>query len=124
MDLESQLKAFGHAQVLVVLKPKKTRRVGSRTALAVAETAAMQEEAATTLKPLFRRFADSRTQILAKETKRVAARRGGLESMGVSPARATPPPAMRYFPNLGVMLGTVDKKGLKALHARKKEVAA
>ena len=124
MDLESQLKAFGHAQVLVVLKPKKTKRVGSRTALALPETAAMQEEAASTLKPLFRRFADSRTQILAKETKRAASRRGGLESMGVTPARSTPPPPARYFPNLGVMLGTVDKKGLKALHARKKEVAA
>jgi subtilisin len=124
MDLESQLKAFGHAQVLVVLKPKKTKRVGSRTSLAVAETAAVQEEAADALKPLFRRFADSRTQILAKETKRAATRRGGLESMGVAPARSTPPPAARYFPNLGVMLGTVDKKGLKALHARKKEVAA
>jgi hypothetical protein len=79
MDLESQLKAFGHAQVLVVLKPKRTKRVGARTALAVAETTAMQEEAASTLKPLFRRFADSRKQILAKETKRVATRRGGLE---------------------------------------------
>lgn len=124
MDLESQLKAFGHAQVLVVLKPKKTKRVGSRTALAVPETTAMQEEAADTLKPLFRRFADSRTQILAKETRRAATRRGGLESMGVGPARSTPPPSARYFPNLGVMLGTVDKKGLKALHARKKEVAA
>jgi subtilisin len=129
MDLESQLKAFGHAQVLVVLKPKKTKRVGSRMALAVTETAAMQEDAASTLRPLFRRFADSRTQILAKETKRAATRRGGLESAGiaVAPARSTraaPPPAARYFPNLGVMLGTVDKKGLKALHARKKEVAA
>ena len=126
MDLESQLKAFGHAQVLVVLKPKKTKRVGSRTALAVTETAAIQEEAASTLKPLFRRFADSRTQILAKEAKGVAARRGGRESIGigVASARSTPPPATRYFPNLGVMLGTVDKKGLKALHARKKEVAA
>lgn len=124
MDLESQLKAFGHAQVLVVLKPKKTKRVGSRTALALAETAAMQEEAAGALKPLFRRFPDSRTQLLAKETTRAATRRGGLESMGVPPARSTPPPATRYFPNLGVMLGTVDRKGLKALHARKKEVAA
>ena len=43
MDLESQLKAFGHAQVLVVLKPKKTKRVGSRTALAVPETAGSAE---------------------------------------------------------------------------------
>jgi subtilisin family serine protease len=124
MDLESQLKAFGHAQVVVVLKPKKTKRVGSRTALAVSETTALQEEAASTLKPLFRRFADSRTQILAKETKRAAARRGGRESMGVAPARSTPPPPSRYFPNLGVMLGTVDRKGLKALNSHKKEVAA
>ena len=60
MDLESQLKAFGHAQVLVVLKPKKTKRVGSRTALALPETAAMQEEAAEHAEaavPALRRFA-------------------------------------------------------------------
>jgi hypothetical protein len=56
------------------------------------------------LTPKFRRFADSRTQILAKETKRVAARRGGLESMGVTPARKKRVAAVMDEPEFSLIL--------------------
>jgi subtilisin len=121
MTLNEQLKAFGHARVVVVLKPKKTRKVGSRTALALSETVALQQDAAGKLQTCFKRFEQSRTQLLAAESQRQ------LPAVEAKPlpvrASASKPAAARYYPNLGVMLGTVDKRGLKALRKKKKEVA-
>jgi subtilisin len=127
MELEDQLAAFGHARVVVVLKPKRTRREGSRTELALAETISLQQDVAAKLGPVFKTFTNSRTQVIAKEAAQMARRSIVANAIADAPppptSRRRPPPA-RYFPNLGVMLGTVDRRGLTNLRKRDREVAA
>jgi subtilisin family serine protease len=126
MTLEEQLSSAGHARVLLVLKPQKNRRVDGRTALALDETIALQQEAAHTLRPCFKEFRNSRTATLARELSAARAARGVVFDFAPDPGIETvgDTDAIDYYPNLGVMLGTVDAAGLAALADNGKEVRA
>lgn len=122
MTLDEQLTSAGHARVLVVLKPMKTKR---RT-LVLEETIALRHDAALAIKPCFRNFRNSRPAVLARELFASRALRGltfdyepdpGADALGDSDA-------FDYYPNLGIMLGTVDRNGLAALVGDEVEVAA
>lgn len=124
--LEEQFSGAGHARVLVVLKPQKTTRVDGRSALAVDDTIALQIEAARSITPHFKKFRNSRTAVFERELAQSRASQGlsfafapdpGVEAVGKSDA-------YDYYPNLGVMLGTVDQAGLAALRGNSREVRA
>lgn len=127
MDLQEQLKAFGHARVIVVLKPRKTRRRDGHRELALAETIDLQQDVAQQCGKYFRPFADSRTQLIANDLHRgrgAAPDRAGMERAIMARTTTKARPAFRYFRHLGVMFGTVDRKGLNRLIASKSAVAS
>lgn len=93
--VEQDLKARGVAQVIVVLH----QDVGAASA---------DSSAARTVQSCFR--LSERSQASALRTSLVT--RGGLAA-----ARVPPESPGRIFPNLGIMLGTVDRDGLAALQA-------
>ena len=98
--LDDEIQALGATTVIVVLKTTGTPN---------ADAAAARSVDPNDLKKHFSRDASSQGAALAAEL------RSGS-------ARVPPPPAMRYYPNLGVMLGTVDKQGLAGLRGDKKRV--
>lgn len=94
-NIEEQLKAFGSAQVLVILK----------------QPAQFEQAAAAIGKHFHNAEASPLTSIAAG----LSLRRGG----GSRAAKVKLPPAMRVYPNLGLAFGTVDKEGLAALRKDK-----
>ncbi len=61
---------------------------------------------------------------LKKYFKKQANSQGAaLSASGMEGLASTSAPAVHYYPNLGLMLGTVDKKGLAGLRADKKRVS-
>lgn len=95
---EEQLKAFGVAQVLVILRQP-----------------AMAKSASTALGKHFRNAETSPQSSIAAA---LSLRHGG----GGRPARVVVPPPMRVYPHLGIAFGTVDKQGLAALRQDKGNV--
>ncbi len=123
MTIDEKIARDGHAQVLVVLKPSKLVREHGRMALDVGATRDLQAEAAKGLESHFSRFRDAREVTIAREL-RVQIKSGTGQA---ALAAETAPPrakAFRYFPNLGVMLGTVDAAGLMALEARRDDTVS
>jgi subtilisin family serine protease len=95
---EQQLKATGLAQVVVVLK---------KTVAASAPSAGLAAHFSSGL--------SSQAAALAAAHDRSG---GGRGKRAAAPAKP-----VRHFPNLGIVLGTVDAAGLKALRQDKKSVA-
>ncbi len=132
MTIQEQLEAMGHARVIVVLKPMRKKRAGERMSLALSETISLQQEAARTLEKFFKPFSNSRTTILAREIDTLRDHAGqapGQAIADIAPSRplyASDPNAaavqentgLRYFPNLGILFGTVDEKGMDGLRSR------
>jgi subtilisin len=117
MTPEQQLDAMGHARVMVVLKPQKFTKVDGGTALAVNETISLQQDAAHSLRKHFRSFRNSRSAMLSRAEplgavadllKAAAPLKYVVDEKAKS---VTPSNAVQYFPNLGIMLGTVDRGG-------------
>jgi subtilisin len=124
MTPEEQLQAMGHARVLVVLKPQKLKTTDGRRALALDETISLQQDAAHALRKHFRSFRNSRSAILARGI--AASFTEASQPRYVVDAKAKPvgvSSAVQYFPNLGIMLGTVDREGFAALKKNAKEVS-
>ncbi len=121
MDAEQKIARDGHAQVIVVLKPAKRVREGGRLALDLGGTRDLQTEAAKTLERHFSRFQNAREVVIAKEMREHLKSAGGDLALGLAVDVQTPPRAksVRVFPNLGIMLGTVDAPGLHALEAER-----
>ncbi len=117
MEFKDQFALHGHARVLVVLKPKKEIRVGGQLALDQAGTYTLQQQAANDVGRCFKSFRDSRESQIAQEMASLSMERSARSTSTVSKG-------MRYYANLGVMLGTVDEAGLKAMRKRTKEIAA
>lgn len=120
-DLKEQLDLFGHAEVLVVLKPEKRVREDGRLSLDLATTRDLQQEAAGALTTHFSRFESSREVIMARELRQQPNLRSA--QFNGAPKHAPRARSVRYFPNLGVMLGTVDKQGYEALSKDETAVA-
>lgn len=125
MTPAQQLEAIGHARVLVVLKPSATKKQDGQTRLALSETISLQQEVARDLRKHFRSFRNSRFSQIAREVAaqpmfksieyKVDERAKSIGSVG-------PQSPVQYFPNLGIMLGTVDRAGLAALQKNGKAV--
>jgi subtilisin len=119
---EHQLKSLGHARVMAVLRHRFDNDVvlrGQQPAQFIQES---QDAVANRLMPLFSRFDNSRSQLIfeAKLRKHQAMVAG---DEGTALTAAEPPPAVLYFRNLGVLLGTVDAAGLTALTENKRDIA-
>lgn len=125
MTPAEQLQAMGHARVLVVLKPNKKKKQDGRMALSLEDTIPLQQEAAHQLRKCFRSFRNSRFTTLARElSSAVDTGADALEYLVDQNAKSfASQTAVQYFPNLGIMLGTVDRDGLKALEKNHKEVS-
>jgi subtilisin family serine protease len=106
--IEEQLKATGLAQVIVVLK-EPVRRRGKAATRPVAETATLSDLDAIrrSLEP---HFSDSQ---FTRDGALATAIRFRMRHRQESAALRTP--RARLFPNLGLMLGSVDKAGLQGL---------
>ena len=126
MTLEDQLDSIGHATVLVVLKPEVRRKTDGKIALALEETAELQQFAAHALRKCFRTFANSRKCTMAREFLASAVTADALPEYVEDPRAkaAGANSAFDYYPNLGIMVGTVDRDGLAALMANDSEVRA
>ena len=96
--IAQQLKATGIAQVMVILKSLPTSARGLAAALASRARNAPQ------LRAHFTSSANSQNSQIARATRSVSATR----------ARSAVTP-YRMYPNLGVILGTVDRAGLSGL---------
>lgn len=137
MAIEDELESSGHARVFVVLKPTKQRKVDGKVTVALAETISLQQEAAQSISSCFRSFKNSRMSEMARElasssqptVRSVAApdspmRRGRPDYVRDEHTEAVPENAgVRYFPYLGMMMGTVDRAGLAELRDKTDEVA-
>jgi subtilisin len=115
--ITQEMQARGVAQVMVILKnPPEAGRTAS---LRAGTTAAARVSSG--LGRLSRHFRSS--ELSQTSALMTAARSGRSVSasrrLGVShrKTRASRPPEARYYPNLGIMLGTVDHQGLAALRA-------
>jgi subtilisin family serine protease len=123
-----QITAYGVAQVIVVLKPSAVAAPAARPspAMAAAVPVATSRRAAGGAEPvvmdLAKHFRTSELSIdtALVETAAAAARprrAAGVKWQKRAASPADPTPAVRYFPNLGLMLGTADRQGLGALKA-------
>jgi subtilisin len=113
-QIEEQLRATGVAQVIAVIAPAKTRS-GAAGRLTDIFGLAASEGLAAAIVPRFLATGRSRNVALlaASETTR-----DGEAFKGRSLAGETT--AVRTYPNLGLMLGTVDRQGYRALRSDKR----
>jgi subtilisin len=136
MAIEDEIEAAGHARVFVVLKRTKRRRINGRLTVALDETISRQQEAAQSIEKYFRPFKNSRmaqmTRELASTSQRTIRSMAAPESpmlAGLTDyvrdlqaevvAKAN---GVRYFPYLGIMMGTVDRAGLAGLRENTDDV--
>jgi subtilisin len=112
--IESELAAHGVAQVLVVLNAPPPMAAGGAGVAVAASAPATGANIMATMAGYFTSSELSlNSQIAAAGMKKAAAR----VSLAVQPVKVKAPPPVLYFPNLGVMLGTVNQTGLAALEA-------
>lgn len=125
-QINEELKASGIAQVLVVLKSPAA--VAGATALGLGVTGAVAPpsgRAVPALAGLENHFESSELSRASAIARAGIARASSLlqaASLAVRSIRQPapppqPPPAVRFYPNLGVMFGTVTRAGLAALRA-------
>src|SRR5688500_9380401 len=100
--IESELAASGVAQVIVVLSDPAAATAGMGAAASVGSGVSAH-------------FTSSERSV----NSQIAA--AGMRHAGATLAAASstrrplnPPPPVRYYPHLGIMLGTVDRQGLAA----------
>jgi subtilisin len=124
-DIDQQIDTMGFADVIVFLKPEVKEKGGNNAKLALSETRDLQSEVAHKLGRCFSSFANSKQSILAKEVRQLATGKMAAmaERMPAFPEVPAKAKAMRFYPNLGIMLGSVDKSGLSALTGNESEVA-
>ena len=116
--LDGQIARDGYAEILVVLKPEKRVR---GQGIDLAGTRDLQEEVVKELAPYFGRFEKSREVLIARELRHNMASANGAANVAGDAPKAR---AFRYFPNLGLMIGTVDARGLSALEKSTKGVSS
>jgi subtilisin len=130
-----QVSSVGVAQVIVVLKQPPPAAGAARASAALAAAipvapsrgvAGAAEAAVMSLAKYFRTSELSIDTALAAASTAHQEKSAGVNWFRRAAKRSDPTPAVRYFPNLGMLLGTVDKKGLDALtaHPRVKQVVA
>lgn len=118
--IEEQIKAIGVAEVLVVLKlapPSIAATAAGFSGGGVSLTAA-NVPSLVGMDSYFTQseLSQSHALVMAGMSNVSAMSRVGARS-SASPRRVKTPPAVLHFPNLGVMLGTVNREGLAGLRA-------
>lgn len=124
-NIQQQLDALGTAQVIVALKyvPPQPGAAGASLSLAATEVG----DAVVDLQQHFVEAPASQDQALARSLARRVLRQSGRRNGAMLTAASTAdlswlvpdvpsPPKMRLFRNLGLMLGTTDRKGVAALN--------
>ena len=116
--IDDQLRATGVAQVIVVLKEPPVRPAhraamesGGAAEAVPARSAVL--EVSQALEKYFTTSWHSHDGALIQAMQ--AAPRGVRGGGGLESLRVAEPPRCRVYPNLGLVLGTVDKEGLKGL---------
>ena len=115
--LEIELEAAGSAPVIVVLKPTAAAAAGAGAAAASLAAADPRD-----LKEHFLKTAETIGGAIVASLRAAAKAAGGKAAVAAALARIKSPPAMRIFPNLGVVYGTVNEAGYAALKSDKKRV--
>jgi subtilisin family serine protease len=124
--INEDLKASGIAQVIVVLKSPAA--VAGAAALRLGAAGAFTPPSGTAapafagLEKHFETSELSQMSALARSGIAEAASLGqahtlALRSIRQPPPQPQPPPAVQFYPNLGIMLGTVTRAGLTSLRA-------
>ncbi|MEJ7592424.1 MAG: S8 family serine peptidase [Planctomycetaceae bacterium] len=125
-SIEEEINAVGTAQVIVVLKPFVQTGAAASAAPSAALAAAIPVTASRSRMLLSSRvvaqvaaqfrFGES-TQAVAMAASRgiAGSKSAGAKWFRSAAATNNPTPQARIYPNLGVMLGSVDKTGLKSL---------
>src|SRR5262245_58166008 len=110
-----QLRAIGVAQVIAVLKPTGSDS-GEIRSSGVQES---NMQAVAGLESFFRHSELSSNSAIAAAglTNPDYFTPRGSRSSSQSRNATSPPPPAQYYPNLGVILGTVDRRGLMALRS-------
>lgn len=118
--ISNELKATGIAQVLVVLEPPTataaaTATTASRGAggLSLTRTAARAPE----LSGLDSYFQNSELSLNSALARSAVAAFAATGTRSAATRKASSPPAVLHFPNLGLMLGTVTREGLAGLRS-------
>ena len=115
-EIDNQLEASGVAQVIVILKSPPTPPKPARAATAGAMALSVTPTDTPNLAGLDQYFVQSElSQNFALASAGMATATSLSAADTESPAKA--PPAVLHFPNLGVLLGTVDQQGLAGLRA-------
>ncbi|MBB6122939.1 S8 family peptidase [Sphingobium subterraneum] len=118
MSVANQLDSLGHAQVIVILKPTVTRRDGRQTIVALEETKDLQEEVARKVRKHFRYFPSSTfAQLSSVVPPTIPNGEAPQYAVDKRAKRLGAEASVRYLPNLGVLIGTIDRAALAALCA-------
>ncbi len=123
--IEQELEARGVAQVIVILKSQGAAAgietvSGARSGAGVAAMAAVADSRPSLASCFVSSALSLNSQIAGSGLRdasmfgEVAAAAGVATSKPLKDRRKAPPP-VRYYPNLGVLLGTVDQTGLASL---------
>lgn len=124
--INEQLKASGIAQVIVVLKsPAAVAGAAAVSSAAAGATALPKSPAQPALAGLENCFQSSELSQVSALARAGIARAGSLReattlavrSITQPPPPPQPPPPVHFYPNLGILLGTVTRSGLSSLRA-------
>lgn len=122
-QIDQQLKATGVAQVIVVLKAAPAASgaaaVAATSGRAAAVSAGIPTPATQSLAGMDSYFIHSEMSQASALAEISSARTAALATRSATKAirASTAPPKSRFYPHLGVMFGTVDRKGLRDLRA-------
>lgn len=116
--IENQIEVTGVAQVIVILKsaPPPPKPAAAAGAAAGAMALSLAPTAAPVLAGLDQYFVQSELSQNFALASAGMSRATSLVSAAATRRSRTPPPVL-HFPNLGILLGTVDRQGLAGLRA-------
>ncbi len=121
-SIEEEINAVGSAQVIVVLTPLVQTGIPTNAAFAAAIPVTASRSGILLSSKVVAQVAaqfcfGESTQAVAMAASRgfAASRSAGAKWFRSAAATNNPTPQARIYPNLGVMLGRVDKTGLKSL---------
>lgn len=117
--INQELKARGVAQVIVILEPEATTGAGAKAAAGTVTASAGGAAPRALAKHFVHRETAHLSQLVRAASDRplnVGARLGKRAAVKAP----TQPPDARYYPHLGVMLGTTSRAGLSKLRGDKR----
>lgn len=112
MDLRAEIAEKGAVDAIVILKPvKRRKRSDGKMALDMQGTADVQSDSADKVRSILSATPDHRAEVIREEI-RYQARHGG-HAVALASKRNSGGPL--YLPNLGLVIGTVDRRAYTEL---------